>query len=198
MRLRAFALGAAGIGSVALVGCGAPQAVTIRTAANVQAASSTGSPNAEHRCDDGAWTGRYDPDGRPDNLDAGDVGAVYVWHDADGWHVRATDMRRSDHHYTGSIHLDPASANITGVRTVRDEKDDRVFVDGTNTLHYDFHTYASIDGVDFTVSCHDNRREHESLAFRTAYDGNPVAGRVRIGDLKSIPAGADFAFRRAT
>jgi hypothetical protein len=141
--------------------------------------------------------GAISPQGRPDRLDAGDAGAVYVWHDGDGWHVRATDARPTDHHYTGTIQLAPAGASFTDVRPFRDERDDRVFVDGDNTLHYDFHTYASVDGVDFRATCSAGRQDRERLAFHTEFDGHPISDRVRIGDSKRSPQTADFAFRRS-
>jgi hypothetical protein len=121
-----------------------------------------------------------------------------VWHDGDGWHIRTTDRRAVDHHYTGTIRLLPAGESFVGVRPVRDERDDHIFVDGDNVLHYDFHTFASIDGGDFRVTCADRGRgARERLAFHTELDGHPVADRVRIGDSKQSPKSADFAFVRA-
>ena len=151
-------------------------------------------------CDPGRWTGAVNPEGRPDGLDAGDAGAVYVWHDSDGWHIRATDRRATDHHYTGSIHLSK-NGSFTDVRPVRDEKDDRVSVDGDDTLHYDFHTFASIDGVDFRVTCPSPRGadvERQRLTFHALFDGKPIVDRVRIGDAKQSPRAATFAFTRAS
>jgi len=178
----------------AVVACGGGPTLEIQPAAATTAASSP-SPPAAVRCDATPWTGAINPEGRPDGLDAGDAGAVYVWHDGDGWHVRATDHRAVDHHYTGTIRLEPAAANFTAMRTVRDERDDRVFVDGTNVLHYDFHTFASIDGADFRVTCPAGR-DRERLSFHTDFDGHPIADRVRIGEHKQSPRTADFAFVR--
>jgi len=199
MNLRHLALASLPAALVALAGCGGSPTLEIQPAA-AKAAAATAQPatTATVRCDAGAWTGAISPEGRPDNFDAGDAGAVYVWHDGDGWHVRTTDQRPVDHHYTGTIHLQPAVANFADIRTVRDERDDRVSVDGTNTLHYDFHTFASIDGVDFHVTCPAGRHDgRERLAFHTDFDGHPIADRVRIGDTKASPKSADFAFVRA-
>jgi len=180
----------------ALVACGGGPTLEIQPAA---ARTSAPSPQpAASRCDSTPWTGAISPEGRPDALDAGDAGAVYVWHDGDGWHIRTTDARPVDHHYTGTIRLQPAAANFADIRTVRDERDDHVSVDGTNTLRYDFHTFASIDGVDFHVTCPAGRRDgHERLAFHTDFDGHPISDRVRIGDSKQSPKSADFAFVRS-
>ena len=202
MNLRHLVLAALPAALLALMGCGGttlqiqPEAAKSSTSAG-QPAAATGAAAAPTRCDAGPWTGAISPEGRPDNFDAGDAGAVYVWHDGDGWHIRSTDARPVDHHYTGTIHLDPAAANFANIRTVRDERDDHVSVDGTNTLHYDFHTYASIDGVDFTITCPGGRRDgRERLAYHTDFDGHPISDRVRIGDRKQSPKSADFAFVR--
>ena len=42
------------------------------------------------------WKGPDDVniEGRPDSLDPGDRGAVYIWHDSDDWHLRATDIAK--------------------------------------------------------------------------------------------------------
>lgn len=184
----------------ALVACGGGPTLEIQQAAakTAVASPSPGSRPSASRCDATPWTGAISPEGRPDSLDAGDAGAVYVWHDGDGWHIRSTDQRPVDHHYTGTVRLLPAGESIVDVRPVRDERDDRVFVGGDNVLHYDFHTFASIDGADFHVTCADRGRgSRERLAFHTEFDGHPISDRVRIGDSKQSPKSADFAFARS-
>lgn len=197
MNLRQLLVAVTGLGTVALAGCGSGPTLMVQPAAATRPAPSA---PARADCDAGRWTGAISPEGRPEGFDAGDTGAVYIWHDADGWHLRSTDKRSTDHHYTGTIRLEPAAANFTDVRTVRDERDDKVTVDGTNTLHYDFHTFASIDGVDFRVSCpadQKGRPDRERLGFHTEFDGHPVADRVRIGAEKRVPKSADFGFVRS-
>jgi hypothetical protein len=196
MNLRRFlALAALPAAVVAAAACGGTT-LQISPAAATTARTSP-SPGAGG-CDATPWTGAISPQGRPDSLDAGDAGAVYVWHDEDGWHVRATDQRPVDHHYTGAIRLLPATESFVDVRPVRDEREDHVSVDANNVLHYDFHTYASIDGVDFRVTCGDRRPNvRERLGFHTEFDGHPISDRVRIGDSKQSPKSADFAFARS-
>ncbi|HLH67992.1 MAG TPA: hypothetical protein VKY90_02935 [Candidatus Dormibacteraeota bacterium] len=194
MQLRALLAGAGAL--VALTGCGAGTTLVAHPAAATSSATSAGQGTAARACEAAPWTGSPDPQGRPRGFDAGDVGAVYIWHDRLGWHLRATDMRATDHHYTGTVALSPG-ASFLGLRPVRDEQHDRVWVDGSDVLHYDFHTYASIDGVDFLVSCPAGGREREQLLFHTEYDGQPVAERVRIGASKAIPPAATFRFVRS-
>jgi hypothetical protein len=195
MNLLRLAL-AAGLAALALTGCGGAT-LNVTPAAATTAAPGPTRP-AGRSCDAGTWTGAVSPEGRPDGFDAGDAGAVYIWHDSDGWHVRATDRRATDHHYTGTVRVAPEGAFVD-IRPVRDEKDDRIWVTADNTLHYDFHTFASIDGVDFHVTCpadRGGRPGHQRLGFHTEFDGHPVADRVRIGDGKQSPPTADFFFVR--
>src|SRR5215813_11005646 len=192
-----LAAAAAALGVAAIVACGSRPTLNLAPAAAVKAAPAG---QVAERCDTGRWTGAVNPEGRPDGFDAGDAGAVYVWHDGDGWHIRATDKRATDHHYTGSIHIS-RNGSFTDVQPVRDEKDDTVSVDGDDTLQYDFHTFASIDGVDFRVTCRSQRSadvDRQRLTFHALFDGRPIADRVRIGDAKQSPRSATFAFTRAS
>jgi hypothetical protein len=198
MNLRHLTFAAAGLGALALDACGGGPTLAVQPAAATSAAQSAQRASAD-RCDAGRWTGAISPEGRPDGLDAGDAGAVYVWHDPDGWHIRATDRRATDHHYTGTVRVAPEGA-LTDIRPVRDETDDRVWVVGSTVLHYDFHTFASIDGADFRVTCPVERKgevERQRLGFHTEFDGHPVVDRVRLGDTKQSPRSADFVFVRA-
>src|SRR5438034_1482628 len=137
LRLLSLAVTAAGA-AAALAACGGgttlqvqPAAATRPAAAAKPAAAPAQQPATD--CDAGRWTGAISPEGRPDGLDAGDAGAVYVWHDGDGWHIRTTDARPTDHHYTGIIRLSDGA--FADMRPVRDEKDDRVTVGGDGLLH---------------------------------------------------------------
>jgi hypothetical protein len=108
----------------------------------------TVSAGASTDCRDGRWVG---PDGisiegRPDNFDAGDNGAVYLWHDGRGWHLRTTDRAPGAHHYSGTVTVSPG-ARFTAFAPVRNEKADRVWVTGDNVLHYTLTTYKGIDGL---------------------------------------------------
>jgi hypothetical protein len=194
MNLRHLLIAAAGLATAALAACGGPSDfVPAAATSGVVTASPAPATGSLAPCSGDRWTGAVSPEGRPDKLDAGDAGAVYVWHDGDGWHVRATDMRATDHHYTGTVTVS-RGASFTNVRPVRDERDDRISVDGDGVLHYDFHTFASIDGMDFRVTCQSAR---ERLTFHTEFDGRPVSDRVRIGDTKQSPKAATFSFVRA-
>ena len=201
MNLRHFTLVALGFGATTVLACGGTPTLDTTLEAAVRAAPAQHMANHTAKgCDAGRWTGAINPEGRPDGFDAGDAGAVYVWHDGDGWHIRTTDRRPTDHHYTGTIRLSPGGS-FTDVQAVRDEREDKISLVGDNTLRYDFHTFASIDGADFRVTCPPERKgevEHQRLTFHTEFDGHPVADRVRIGDSKQSPRAATFAFTRSS
>lgn len=193
-------------GSLASTTAVAPPAnATVVTSSAVSAAppstvpSTTPSP-APPRCDDGRWVGPdgINVEGQPDGFDAGDRGAVYLWHGPDGWHIRTTDVTDIAHHYTGTVALSPG-ARFTSFSTVRLESGDRVWVDGDNILHYDFTTYDHIDGVNFTVSACDGAREHEAIHFDMDYNGHEDdPARIALGDTKQHPASANFVATRSS
>ena len=175
----------------------APDPVPATATAAQPSSGSSPAPTGK-RCDDSAWKGPdgINVEGRPDGLDAGDRGAVYVWHAADGWHLRATDVKATDHHYTGTIALSP-HAVFTSFRTVRLEQEDSIRVTGDNVLHYSFNTHNGIDGIDFRVSACDGNRDTERMTFNLAYNGNDEdPGRVMLGDKKQHPKTGHFAVTR--
>src|SRR5207244_12012594 len=91
------------------------------------------------------------------------------------------------------------SGGFADVRPVRDERDDRVSVDGDGVLRYDLHTFASIDGFDFRVTCGPagtGGADRQRLAFHALFGGRPVADRIPIGDSKRSPGRAEVAFVR--
>lgn len=176
----------------------APPSTTAGDSSAATPAGAATTTSTAPRCDDGDWRGPggINVDGRPDGLDAGDRGTVYVWHDPAGWHLRTTDVTNTAHHYTGTIALD--GARFTSIATVRLERDDRISVDGNNTLHYAFTTYSGIDGVDFTVSACDGARQHEVLRFTMDINGHEDdPSRIALGDTKQHPDSATFAVTRS-
>lgn len=186
-----------GIGSHAL-GSAAPAPVASATLTAAQPASTTTTPSTPPTCDDGRWHGPdgINVEGRPDHFDAGDVGAKYVWHDSDGWHVRTTDAARGAHHYTGTITAS-AGASFAAVRPVHNERDDHVWITADNVLHYDLTTYRGIDGFDFRVSACAGDREHETLRFSMDYNGREQdTARIKLGDAKQHPPAATFTVTR--
>jgi hypothetical protein len=200
--------GVAGVAAVIAIGGIATRAPALAGATTTAAttapgavapATGTSSPAPVSRCDDGDWRGPagVNVDGRPDNLDAGDRGAVYAWHSADGWRIRTTDVTNTAHHYTGTVALS-RDARFTSFAPVRLEHDDRVWVDGNNVLHYDFTTFRGVDGVNFTVSACDGARQHETMLFTMDINGHEDdPSRIDLGDMKQHPPFATFTVTRS-
>ena len=165
------------------------------------AGTTAATPAASPTCADGRWVG---PDGtsvqgRPDRIDAGDRGAVYLWHDSTGWHVRTTDASPGAHRYSGSVAASPG-ARFTAFAPVRNEKDDRFWVTGDNVLHYALTTYRGVDGFNFRVSACLPQVEarKEALRFSMDYNGREDdPARIDLGDSKRHPDSATFEVRRA-
>lgn len=203
----------AGIGGVAASGPALALPATAAVSSTTSAAPSTSSGGAAAatltsapaatstapRCDDGDWRGPegINVDGRPNGLDAGDRGSVYLWHNSDGWHLRTTDVTNAVHHYTGAIALFDG-ARFTSFASVQLDHGDRVWVDGGNTLHYDFTTFSGIDGVNFTVSACDGARQHEVMGFTMDINGHEDdPSRIDLGANKQHPGSATFAVTRS-
>ena len=150
-------------------------------------------------CADGPWVGPQGSpvEGRPDGIDPGDRGAVYLWHDASGWHLRTTDATPGRHLYTGSIAAS-AGARFTGYSRVSRERDDHVWLTGDSVLHYSLTTYRGVDGFNFRASACGQDREHETLGFSMDYNGHEDdPSRIVLGDSKRHPDSATFTVSRA-
>ena len=147
-------------------------------------------------CADGPWTlGDVSVQGRPDRFIAGARGRTFVWHDADGWHLRSTDATPGPHHYTGTITPSPG-ASLVDIRAVRLDPQDR-FVVGQDGLHYSFTTHEGVDGVDFRVTgC--RREAPESLTFALRKDDHGDDPQlIDVGDTGRHPDTDPFTVRRA-
>lgn len=136
-------------------------------------------------CDEGHWPGTVQV--QPVSFQPGGAAGYYVWHDPQGWHLRTTTPVKTGHSFTGTI---VASGDITVVRQVRDEGDDRVSVAG-GRLRFSFDTYNGVDGIDFRVGC------SESLTFSLNASGRPVPqDRIWLGATGSAPSNPFTLTRR--
>lgn len=165
--------------------------VTSSAAAPVVAAPTPTSPAPAPICltsaDDGRWP--LFADGRPVGLDAGGPAADYLWHDADGWHLRVT--HQNDHHqvWTGVLTTTGTFADVDAVRL---EHNDYVTVGpDKHTLYFRFNNYGGIDGFDFRTHC------APGIRFDLRADGavvNPT--EVIIGHGQHNPAKVPFSILR--
>jgi hypothetical protein len=190
----------AGGAAYAVTAAGSAAPITLAASTSAQpVATSTAAPVPQRDCDDGAWIGPngINVQGRPAGFDRGDDGAAYVWHGADGWHLRTTDVQNVAHHYTGTITVSPG-ASVAALRPVKLDPGDKVWLTSDNVIHYDLTTYAGVDGFDFAVTACDSSREHEALRFSMDFDGREQdTSRIKLGREKAHPPAATFDVHRS-
>jgi hypothetical protein len=118
----------------------------------------------------------------------GQASGVRVWHDVQGWHVRATHPGTGTEVFTGLIRS-PQPISLRGYRL---EKQDSVtLADGGRTLRFTLVNHGGVDGVDFTDRCAVN------TSFSLLRDGGRLSPtEVYLGAGGSHPAGNPFLVRR--
>src|SRR5438552_3942959 len=91
--------------SIATVLAGAAIAVgAFAHPASADTNATAGSDTNEANCTNGHWPALVD--GTPTQLEAGAHEAVYLWHDANGWHLRATHPGTDKKTITGQLKSD--------------------------------------------------------------------------------------------
>ena len=98
-------------------------------------------------CTDGHWPASVQ--GRP-RFSAGSAAGDYIWHDANGWHLRVTHVGHRRVVFSGTISADQP---IT-VQGVLLEKNDHFTLSADKlSLTYRFVNYGRIDGLNFRTAC---------------------------------------------
>lgn len=141
-------------------------------------------------CDDenpGAWPPVVQ--GRPESLDAGDRGGVYLWHGTDGWRLAVTHRGDAERTYSGTI----STSGRIRADGVREEDRDKIKVlPGGHTLVFRFTNYGHPDGVRFRTMC------APSLSVSVRGDGQQLPpNRVYLGTQESSPTSNPFRIERA-
>jgi len=138
-------------------------------------------------CTDGRWPLRVQ--GVPTLLHAGAAAGDYIWHDADGWHVRVTHRGTGKVVFSGRI---VSSAPITFVRAVRLEAGDFIGISGDRkTVTYRFTNHGAIDGLSFRTDC------ARQLTFGGSMNGTALpVSRIWVGRGNSHPATNPFTVTR--
>jgi len=179
------------VGSALAVGVIAASAgVSAAATAPSPAPPQVPAPSTAPKCDDvrdGAWP--LWVQGKPDSLDAGATGGVYMWHDRDGWHVRVTHATDDKTTFTGRLQ---SVGTFVGVKAISLEQNDTLQVGtGGHVVNFKFENYGHIDGFDFRTSC------APSIAVTLSRGEHRLpTDRVFIGDHKAHPAGNPFRIRR--
>jgi hypothetical protein len=99
-------------------------------------------------CTDGRWPASVQ--GVPTLFHAGAAAGDYIWHDANGWHLRVTHAGTTRAVFTGRI---VSSAPMTAV-PIRLEGGDTMALSADRlTLTYRFYNYGRLDGINFKTAC---------------------------------------------
>jgi len=157
------------------------------TAVATPAARADDSSSEDGGCGDlGHWPA--DVQGVPEGLRAGAAAGIYVWHDADGWHLVATHPGHERSVFTGRIVTD---GDIFGIGR-RIEGPDKVSVtSGHRLLGYRFTNFGYIDGVAFRTRC------GEHIGISGSIDGHPLTPeQVFIGRDGHHPDAVPFGLVR--
>jgi hypothetical protein len=136
----------------------------------------------------GHWPAAFQ--GRPTLLHAGARAGDYIWHDANGWHLRVTHKGHGKVTFTGKI---VSSAPLT-VTPARLEKADTWSLSADKkTLTYKFYNYGHVDGLDFKTDC------AARLSFRGSMSGEKLpTSRIWIGAHNRHPLSNRFVVVRVS
>ena len=151
-------------------------------------AATTTSPDATSTttCDEGRWPARVQ--GQPATFKAGARAGDYLWHDANGWHLRFTHPGKAKVTFSGTI-VSNAALSVKGYKL---EKGDSFHLSADHkTLTYRFSNYGKIDGLDFRTACASRLWFKGSMAGATL----PV-GRIWIGRGGNHPLQNPFVILR--
>jgi hypothetical protein len=137
-------------------------------------------------CDEGRWPAATQ--GVPVTYKSGARAGDYLWHNANGWHLRVTHVSSRRIAFSGRIVSD-RPMSVTGVRL---EGSDRFALSADKlTLTYHFANYGNIDGLDFRTACATTLRVRGSMAGEKL----PV-GRIWIGRAGTHPLSNPFTIAR--
>jgi hypothetical protein len=91
--------------------------------------------------------------GRPAAFRAGLPAGAWVWHDAQGYHLRVTQAAKSQLNFTGTI---SSSGKLTAKR-IRAERNDVLWRNNKqNAVKFTLRNYGAVDGIDFKAGCAKN------------------------------------------
>src|SRR5438552_5208651 len=124
--------------------------------------------------------------GAPD-IDANSMTGYYIWHNADGWHLR-THGPENEHDFTARLRTD---GTFTDVDPVALENGDVVMEDGDKVLTIHFHTFGATDGVNFKID------GGEHLNFNLKVDGKRIdTDDIFLGAIGRHPRHNPFMVKR--
>jgi hypothetical protein len=145
-------------------------------------------PTTTAVCTDGRWP--LAVQGVPTLWHAGARAGDYIWHDANGWHLRVTHFGSTKAVFTGRI---VSSAPMTATAIRLEGRDTMALSADKLTLTYRFYNYGAVDGIDFKTAC--ARR----VAFSGSLNGAKLPiGRIWVGHGNHHPLQNPFAIFRVS
>ncbi len=134
-----------------------------------------------------------DPRGRPDEEFVKVPQRYYVWHDAEGWHLRTAAQANALRKFHGTITLKRGTFNklreIGLERKGKYADVSRVSADRTR-IEFTIHTSSSFDGYDFTIKGDPDAR----VEFELHRGGRNFPKEIFIGGEGQHPQGVKFEF----
>ena len=164
----------------------APTGVLAATTGTAGAA--TAATTATTTCDEGRWPARVQ--GQPATFAAGARAGDYLWHDANGWHLRFTHPGSTKVIFSGTV-VANAPLSVKGYRL--ESGDGFALSADRKTLTYRFANYGRIDGLDFRTAC------ATRLWFKGLMAGVKLpVGRIWIGRAGHHPLQNPFVILRTS
>ena len=131
-----------------------------------------------------------DPRGEPEGLKKGVTECYKVWHNDEGWHVRAVNAKGSrDHRYQGTITVENGVIEEMHSHLAKKNGAEAQWKHGAkkNEISWDFATPEKEDGINFKASKGASR-----ITFKLTIDGKEVPEQVYVGKLCSHPESSSF------
>jgi|1186.fasta_scaffold72003_2 hypothetical protein len=153
------------------------------------ATSGAATPPACTVKNDDHWAPRVQ--GEPKGINPKTSAATYMWHDADGWHVRVTHHTTNLKSFSGQI---TTTGTFGRAKPVRLEKADSFAVSADrHSLTFLFKNHGYVDGVDFKTRC------APSVKFAFQSDGKATPrSRIVIGRNNVHPKHNPFTINRTS
>lgn len=113
------------------------------------AGASTPEPASEAaQCRYGQWPSAVE--GRPTMLKPGAAAGIYVWHDANGWHLFATHPGHARAVFRGRV---VSSSHLYAVERDDERRDEVVVSPRDKAFDFRFVNHGYLDGAAFHVTC---------------------------------------------
>jgi hypothetical protein len=118
-------------------------------------------------------------EGKP-NWKPGDPESFLVWHDAAGWHLRATTPPKKQHAFHGVVR----GQGIAEVKATRPALSSKLTVEAA-VIRFDFDLFEGSDGFDW-------KQNEPCVTLELKIDGKPRVERIFVGAKTESPSAMPF------